>query len=95
LNFVWKVGRIQLSAELLDGKVLIGGSGKMTSRARLEGKRALITGAGAGLGAQMARRFHQEGADVLVNDLDLEKAEKVAKEVDGAARWLRDSLIRT
>jgi len=33
----------------------------------------------------MARRFHQEGADVLVNDLDLEKAEKVAKEVDGAA----------
>ena len=67
----------------------------MTSRARLEGKRALITGAGAGLGAQMARRFHQEGADVLVNDLDLEKAEKVAKEVDGAARWLRDSLIRT
>ncbi|HIF96772.1 MAG TPA: SDR family oxidoreductase [Myxococcales bacterium] len=57
----------------------------MTSRGRLEGKRALITGAGAGLGAQMARRFHQEGAEILVNDLDLESAERVAKEVSGAA----------
>ena len=33
----------------------------------------------------MARRFHQEGAEILVNDLDLESAERVAKEVSGAA----------
>ena len=52
---------------------------------RLAGKRALITGAAAGLGAQMARRFHQEGAEILVNDLRLEAAEAVAKEVGGTA----------
>ena len=52
---------------------------------RLAGKRALITGAAAGLGAQMARRFHQEGAEILVNDLRLEDAEAVAKEVGGTS----------
>ena len=52
---------------------------------RLEGKLALITGAGAGLGAQMARRFHAEGATIVVNDLHLGAAEQVAKEVDGLA----------
>ena len=38
----------------------------MTRQGRLANKRALITGAGAGLEAQMARRFHQEGAEILV-----------------------------
>jgi 3-oxoacyl-[acyl-carrier protein] reductase len=57
----------------------------MANQARLAGKRALITGAGTGLGAQMARRFQQEGAEVLVNDLHLETAEQVAKEVGGSA----------
>ncbi len=52
---------------------------------RLAGKRALITGAGAGLGGQMARRFRAEGAEVVVNDLRLEAAEAVAKEVGGIA----------
>lgn len=52
---------------------------------RLAGKTALITGAGAGLGAQMARRFHEEGAAIAVNDLRLEAAEAVAKEVGGTA----------
>ncbi|MCS5638359.1 MAG: SDR family oxidoreductase, partial [Myxococcota bacterium] len=42
-------------------------------------------GAGAGLGAQMARRFHEEGAEILVNDLQLQAAEEVAKEVGGTA----------
>jgi NAD(P)-dependent dehydrogenase (short-subunit alcohol dehydrogenase family) len=57
----------------------------MTKNGRLAGKTALITGGGAGLGAQMARRFHQEGAEIIVNDLRLEAAEKVAKEVGGTA----------
>jgi len=52
---------------------------------RLAGKLALITGAGAGLGAQIARRFHQEGAEIVVNDLRADAAEAVAKEVGGLA----------
>ena len=56
---------------------------------RLEGKVALITGAGAGLGAAMARRFHEEGARVVVNDLDPGTAKAVAEEVGGLATWGR------
>ncbi len=52
---------------------------------RLEGRVALITGAGAGLGAAMARRFHEEGARVVVNDLDPGSAKAVAEEVGGLA----------
>src|SRR5215467_3610183 len=52
---------------------------------RLEGKTALITGAARGIGAQIARRFAQEGARVIVNDLELEVARKTAAELDGHA----------
>jgi len=52
---------------------------------RLSGKLALVTGAGAGLGAAIARRFTEEGAEVLVNDVDAEAAEAVAKETGGTA----------
>jgi 3-oxoacyl-[acyl-carrier protein] reductase len=52
---------------------------------RLEGKTALITGAGKGLGATIARRFAEQGATVIVNDLVLGDAQSVAREVDGHA----------
>jgi 3-oxoacyl-[acyl-carrier protein] reductase len=45
---------------------------------KLEGKVALITGAGSGLGEAIALRFAQEGADIAVNDIDLTSAEKTA-----------------
>ena len=51
--------------------------------ARLDGKLALITGAARGLGYAIARRFREEGADVIVNDLDRESAEKAAAELGG------------
>jgi NAD(P)-dependent dehydrogenase (short-subunit alcohol dehydrogenase family) len=44
---------------------------------------ALITGAGSGLGAAIARRLAEEGATVVVNDLHEDAAAVVAKEVDG------------
>jgi len=52
---------------------------------RLDRKVALVTGGGAGLGEAIARRFHQEGARVVVNDLRKESAERVAREVGGVA----------
>ena len=52
---------------------------------RLSGKRALITGAARGIGAAIAARFRQEGAEVVVNDLDLERARATAKQLGGRA----------
>jgi NAD(P)-dependent dehydrogenase (short-subunit alcohol dehydrogenase family) len=45
---------------------------------RLQGRAALITGAGAGIGEGIARRFAAEGAAVLVADVDPDAAERVA-----------------
>ncbi|MEO0546045.1 MAG: SDR family oxidoreductase [Pseudomonadota bacterium] len=52
---------------------------------RLEGKVAIITGAGAGFGEGMAKRFAQEGAKVVVADLDGASAERVAADIGDAA----------
>ena len=48
---------------------------------RLEGKIALVTGAGAGIGRAIARCFAEHGAHVYVTDCDGESAETVAKEI--------------
>jgi len=50
---------------------------------RLEGKVAIITGAGRGMGAATARLFAEHGAAVVVNDLEAAAAEEVARELRG------------
>ena len=50
---------------------------------RLKGKTALITGAARGLGAAIARRFVEEGATVIINDLNLDAARATAKSLKG------------
>ena len=48
------------------------------SAMRLSGKTALITGAAGGLGAEIARRFREEGASVFVCDVNRAEGEKTA-----------------
>jgi 3-oxoacyl-[acyl-carrier protein] reductase len=48
---------------------------------RLEGKTAIITGAGSGFGEGMAKRFAEEGANVVVADLNEDQANRVAAEI--------------
>ena len=51
----------------------------------LKGERAIVTGGGSGIGAATARAMTDAGAQVTVIDLDGERAEAVAKEIDGLA----------
>lgn len=45
---------------------------------RLNGKRAIVTGAASGFGAGIAKKFIEEGAEVLIADLNEKMARKVA-----------------
>lgn len=56
---------------------------------RLAGKRALVTGAGSGIGAAVARLFCDEGASVLLFDLDASGLARVEDDIQnrhGAGR---------
>jgi NAD(P)-dependent dehydrogenase (short-subunit alcohol dehydrogenase family) len=50
----------------------------------LEGKVAIVTGAGQGIGAAAARRLSAEGARVVVSDVNEETGPAVAEEIRGA-----------
>ena len=59
---------------------------------RLAGRVATVTGSGRGMGEAIARAFAREGAAVVVNDIDLDNAERVAaaiSEAGGKAHAIR------
>ena len=51
----------------------------------LNGRKALITGAGQGMGFGIAKALKDAGADVYINDLYKGRAEKAAKDIDAMA----------
>jgi NAD(P)-dependent dehydrogenase (short-subunit alcohol dehydrogenase family) len=61
---------------------------------RLEGKVAAITGGASGIGAGTVRRFVDEGARVLIADLDQAKGAALATELGDAAAFLRTDVSR-
>ncbi|MBA4862830.1 SDR family oxidoreductase [Streptomyces sp. PSKA54] len=54
------------------------------SRVLLDGKTAIVTGAGSGVGAASALRFAEEGAHVVCADIDVQKAEETARRISKA-----------
>ena len=59
---------------------------------RLEGKRAIVTGAASGFGEGIARKFVAEGAQVIVADRDETAAVRVAAALGAAASALRTDV---
>jgi NAD(P)-dependent dehydrogenase (short-subunit alcohol dehydrogenase family) len=52
---------------------------------KLQGQAALVTGAGSGIGAEVARALAAAGAKVAVLDVNMDGAAAVAKEIGGLA----------
>jgi 3-oxoacyl-[acyl-carrier protein] reductase len=61
---------------------------------RLQGKAVIVTGAGSGFGEGIAKRFAQEGARVLIADIDARGGERVAGEIGSAASFARADVTR-
>ena len=55
------------------------------SQARLAGRTVIVTGGASGIGAACARRYAAEGAQVVIGDIDLDRAHGVAEALGGLA----------
>jgi len=56
---------------------------------RLQGRTAIITGGASGIGAASVHRFVEEGANVLIVDMNEDKGQALATELGDATRFLK------
>ncbi len=64
---------------------------------QLQGKRAIVTGAATGIGAVTARMFAQEGAGVVVADINEDAGQRTVEEIrerGGEARFVRTDVTK-
>ena len=62
-----------------------------------EGKVALVTGGGSGLGEAIGKDLAAQGAAVVLSDINLQGAQRVASEIErngGAARAIEQDTAR-
>jgi len=50
---------------------------------RFKGQVVVVTGSAQGIGKEIALAFAREGADVVISDINLEKASQTSKEIEG------------
>ena len=60
---------------------------------RLEGKTAVITGAASGIGAGTARLFVEEGARVIVADMQVDAGTALVDELGDSARFIEVNVL--
>ena len=55
--------------------------------ARFEGKVAIVTGGGSGIGAAICHRLAADGAQVVVADIDKTAADRVSDGLEASKPW--------
>ncbi len=54
----------------------------MSNRKRLSGQVAIVTGSAGGIGETTAKTLAREGASVVIADINLQEAKRVASEIE-------------